>query len=444
MDVRNTEYNPAYPVASLRKHESNKRQGDVGAIYTSIEANGFYGAVVVQASSARILAGNHRFDAALHAGAETIPVIFVDCDDQTALRILLADNRTNDLASYDTEGLAEILNEIQLAAGTLNGTGWDTDSYANLCRDIQNAYVHTDPESPAAATPTTEVSSPGTEPTGYRQADQSTADQAADEVVDKRDELLAKWQTARGQIWSIGQHRLIVGDSRKAEDIDALLNGEKASWVWTDPPYGVSYKGRTAAAMEIENDGSGDIDALLTDVFAQLARIMHPGAPIYVAFADKSGDQFRKRFCDAFHLHQTLIWVKNSIVLGHADYHFRHEPILYGWKENREERVWAGSMYPHRPWFGERTKSTVIEVPKPSRSDLHPTTKPTGLIVHCLLNSSAPGSIGIDPFAGSGATLLAAEECSRVAFCSEIDPKYAAVILERASIAGLTCHKVAG
>lgn len=449
MNVVNTEYVAACPVGNLRKFPGNPRQGDLGAIYTSIDQNGFYGALVVQASSGFILAGNHRYDAALHAGADSVPVIFVDCTDAEARRIMLSDNRTNDLAAYDMACLAEALQEIQRDTGTLLGTGYDDDALRNVLKDLEG-YVADAPTADVHV-PATEVSNApredGPASTRYKETESSPADAVADEVVDKRDALVAKWQTAAGQIWQLGPHRLMIGDSTKAEDLDALLAGVQPTWCWTDPPYGVAYVGKTKAAMTLSNDGAEDLDALLAGVFVQLFRLLKKGSPIYVAHPEKFRTKFQQHFEVAgFWFHQNLIWVKDRLVLGHANYHYRHEPMLYGWVPNKNSsgEDWPGSMYPDHPWYGERTKTTVIEIPKPSRSDLHPTTKPTGLITHCLLNSSAPGAVGIEPFGGSGATLVAANQINRIAYVMELDPKFGAVIIERATLEGLSAERVAG
>ncbi len=449
MNVLNTEYVAACPVTSVRKHPSNPRQADVGAIYTSIDQNGFYGALIVQSSSGFILAGNHRYDAALHAGAEAIPVIFVDCTDAEAKRIMLADNRVSDIASYDMAGLAEILQEIQRESGTLLGTGYDEDAYGNLLRDLDGYVV---PEAtPSNRIPETEVSNApkedGPASARYKETEPSSADEVVDDVVDKRDELVAKWKTAAGQIWQLGPHRLMIGDSTSAADLDALLAGAQPTWCWTDPPYGVNYVGKTKAKMTLSNDGAADLDALLAGVFGQLFRILKKGSPIYVAHPDKQHVKFRTHFEAAgFWFHQNLIWVKNSMVLGPANYHYRHEPIMYGWSPNKNSsgEDWPTSMFPDHPWHGDRNKTTVLEFPKPSRSDLHPTTKPTGLITHCLLNSSLPGAIGIEPFGGSGSTMIAAHQANRVCHTMELDPKFAAVIVERASLEGITPDLQAG
>jgi len=155
------------------------------------------------------------------------------------------------------------------------------------------------------------------------------------------------------------------------------------------------------------------------------------GAPFYIAHADKAVLQFRAAVAGVgWHHHQTLIWVKNSLVMGHCDYQYQHEPILYGWKENPSGERWLGSLYDSRPWYGERNKVTLLRVDRPSRSDTHPTMKPVDLIKRCLENSSRAGSLGFDPFAGSGSTMVAAHELGRACAAIELEPKYCAVICD--------------
>src|SRR5690606_1183211 len=202
----------------LRPHPKNPRQGDVGAIHESIEHNGFYGVVVAQRSTGYILAGNHRYMAAEHAGATAIPVAWVDVDDDAALRILLADNRTNDLASYDDHALAELLQGLMTETGTLDGTGYDGDVLDELLAELGIGQ-----DAPDAS------EDPGAQ-------------------IDRAEELREKWGTERGQIWAIPSktvpgrsHRLMCGDSTSAEDVGRLLRDDKPRLMVTDPPYGVEY-----------------------------------------------------------------------------------------------------------------------------------------------------------------------------------------------------------
>jgi DNA methylase len=252
--------------------------------------------------------------------------------------------------------------------------------------------------------------------------------------IEKAAELQLKWATARGQVWAIPSqarpkqaHRLMCGDSTDPESVRRLVGAAEPVWMCTDPPYGVEYVGKTADALTIENDGSEGLPELLRGAFGCADQILAEGAPIYVAHpAGPLSLEFGRAFLEAgWHLHQTLVWVKDSIVLGHSDYHYQHEPILYGWKGG------------NRRWYGGRDKSSVIEIPRPKASELHPTMKPPELVAHCLRNSSRIGDLGYEPFCGSGTTLVAAEQTGRTCVAMEIDPKYVAVALERLALLGL-------
>lgn len=230
------------PLDTVRPHPRNPRQGDTGAIHQSIEANGFYGAIIAQKSTGFILAGNHRWQAARQAGATEIPITWVDVDDDHALRILLADNRTNDLATYDDAALAEILKDIHAEHGSLAGTGYDGDALDELLADLGQA-----PE-------------PGPVPEAQ---------------VDRAAELQVEWGTEVGQLWAIGPHRLLCGDSTKPEIYERLMNGRKADMVFTDPPWNVAIGGdnnprhRQREGLANDNLSAADFRAFLTGFAAQ-------------------------------------------------------------------------------------------------------------------------------------------------------------------------------
>jgi len=253
-------------------------------------------------------------------------------------------------------------------------------------------------------------------------------------LPDQADELRAKWETASGQVWAIPSrkrtstvHRLMCGDSTERSDVSRLVGGSRPRWLWADPPYGVEYEGKTRDALTIQNDGAAKLPSLLREAFARANEVLADGAPIYIAHpAGALSIEFARAFLEAgWHWHQTLVWLKDSIVLGHSDYHYRHEPILYGWKGK------------NRRWFGGRDQSSVFEIPRPKASELHPTMKPPELVLACLRNSSRAGDLGYDPFSGSGTTFVAAEQAGRACLGMEIDPKYVAVSLERLSRVGL-------
>ena len=239
---------------------------------------------------------------------------------------------------------------------------------------------------------------------------------------DKAELLQEKWGTQTGQLWALGRHRLLIGDSRTQGDVGRLFGNVQADCMWTDPPYGVEYEGKTADALTIENDGAEDLPDLLQQAFTQADGILKAGSPIYIAHpAGKLAHEFSTAFLNQeWHFHQTLVWVKDAMVLGHSDYQYQHEPILYGWKKGAT-----------RTWHAGRNQTSVFHVPRPKRSALHPTMKPIKLIQEMLVNSVAPAGIVYEPFSGSGSTLIACEGVVATCYAIEIAPKFAAVTLER-------------
>ena len=221
-----------------------------------------------------------------------------------------------------------------------------------------------------------------------------------------------------------------------------MLGGEAPVCVWTDPPYGVSYVGKTADALTIENDGRSDLEELLRGAFATLASVCAPGAAVYVAHADSARHVFESELTRAgVRVRQCLIWVKNSLVLGHSDYHYKHEPVLFGVTEYIEEhdpvlygftpgqgRLGRGGTH---GWVGDNSQTTVFEVAKPPRNAEHPTMKPVALIEAMLVNSCPKGGLVLDLFGGSGSTLIAAHRLGMRAALVELDPRYADVICRR-------------
>jgi DNA modification methylase len=226
-----------------------------------------------------------------------------------------------------------------------------------------------------------------------------------------------------GDIYPLGRHRLICGDSTILTDVQKLMGTELADMVWTDPPYNVAYEGKTKDALKIKNDSmSGEnFYQFLHDAHSNMLLHTKPGCAIYVAHADLEGMNFRKALTESgWLLKQCLVWVKNSLVMGRQDYHWKHEPILYGWAPGAAHN-----------WYSDRKQSTVIECKRPTRSAEHPTMKPVELIEYCVANSCPPGGLILDLFGGSGSTLIAAEKNGRRAFLCELDPRYADVIVAR-------------
>lgn len=376
------------PIGDLRTLDGNPRQGDVGAIVTSLEANGQYRPIVVNKRDMTILAGNHTYRAAMELGWSEIAVTFVDVDESEARRIVLVDNRLNDLATYDEGALEAMLLEIARAEGPdgLIGTGFDGDDLDDLLADLDDGDA--DPD---------DVPDPPVDPV-----------------------------SVPGDVWQLGDHVLVCGDSTSPDTYRHMPR--PADLVWTDPPYGVSYEGKTKDALTIKNDGADGLAALLEAAIPTAWDHAAPGAPFYVAAP--AGLQ-HAAFVDVLRergWRQTLIWVKNTMVLGHSDYHYRHEPIFYGFVPGGKGRRGRGG---EGGWHADNSQTTVFEFDKPSRNRDHPTMKPVELVEQCLRNSSTGKSLVMDVFGGSGTTLIAAERLGRQAFLIELDPVYCDVICRR-------------
>ncbi|HKE79026.1 MAG TPA: DNA methyltransferase [Solirubrobacteraceae bacterium] len=416
------------PIGALKPYRANPRRGDLEAIKASLEAHGQYRPVVARKGSGEVLAGNHTLAAARELGWESLAATFVEVDDDQAARIVLVDNRTADLAGYDDQALADLLAAIP----DLEGTAW-------------------------------------------RQAE---LDQLLDRLADQGDagrdtepgERPAKPAARPGDLWRLGEHRLVCGDSTDAATVARLFaGGEQAEMVWTDPPYGVDYHAPTArrppgqyglnraggASFLNDHRDHERLHALLLGALRLAHEHTKAGGAIYVAHSDVAythgGSVFRSALLDAgWDLRQVVVWVKNSFVLSRQDYHWQHEPILYGWKPGAGHR-WRGGLDRAtvvdddvdptkldkrqlvalvRQLQNERG-TTVVREDKPHRNDLHPTMKPVALVARQVANSSLRGEIVYEPFGGSGTTLIAAENLGRRCRLVELDPGYCEVIVDR-------------
>ena len=377
----------AVPIDQLNHYGRNPRKGDVAAIAESLEHNGQYKPIVVRTGTMEVLAGNHTLKAAKELGWKNIAATFVDVDDDQAARIVLVDNRTNDLAGYDDEALAGMLADLP----DLKGTGFTVDAV--------EALVHGLEQEPA------------------------DAPDSADELPEQPEPI-----AQLGDVFDLGDHRVICGDSTDPAVLAELMAGETAHMMWTDPPYGVEYTGGTADALTIQNDGAEDLEPLLSAAFEAARGVLRQGAPVYVAHSDTRRVTFEQTMIGAGYLvRQNLIWVKNAMVLGHADYQYKHEPILYGFTPGAPGRLGRGGP----KWYGPNNATTVFEIDKPPRNAEHPTMKPVKLILEMLANSARPGHLVLDPFGGSGSTLVAAHYHGAKARLVELDPRYVDVICAR-------------
>jgi site-specific DNA-methyltransferase (adenine-specific) len=356
-----------------------------------------------------ILVGNATVQAASKVGIERVRVVDADGSELVAVRrtgltpeqkrrLALFDNRAAELAEWDTEMLASLAEETDLSGL------WDDDELAQVLA--------------AEPPPIDPLADP-------------------DDVA----ELPADPITQPGDVWQLGSHRLLCGDATKGADLDRLMAGDRADCLWTYPPYGVAYVGKTKQALTIANDEANGLDGLLTTAFTNVTRVLVDGAPFYIAHpAGPLSLTFQQVLASlGWKVRQSLAWVKDSLVLGHADYHYRHEPILYGFLPGGKGRKGRGSS----TWYGDDAQTSVFEIPRPKRSEAHPTMKPVELIAGMLTNSTRPGDLVLDCFGGSGSTLLACELQGRAARLLELDPRYCDVIVQRwEAVTGKTASRL--
>jgi len=301
------------------------------------------------------------------------------------------------------EGKEKALN---IALNKISGD-WDKDKLALLIADLQGADF--------------DVSLTGFEPAEIDDLFKDTLkDGVKDDDFDVGAELEKPTFSKAGDIWTLGRHRLICGDSTKAETYSALMGSTKANLVITDPPYNVNYEG---SAGKIKNDNMAD-DAFynfLLDAYTQMHSAMADDASIYVFHADTEGLNFRRAFADAgFYLSGCCIWKKQSLVLGRSPYQWQHEPCLYGWKKNGKHQ-----------WYTGRKETTIWEFDKPKKNGDHPTMKPIPLLAYPIMNSTMSNAVVLDPFGGSGSTLIACEQTDRICYTVELDEKFCDVIVKR-------------
>lgn len=352
----------------------------VSAVAGSIKEFGFKSPILVDAEGV-IIAGHTRLQAAQSLGLESVPVII--CNDLTPDQVKayrLADNRVAEFSEWDAELLKLELGDIELE---MDFAGFD-----ELVAELGDGEAETMEEGDPDEVPA----------------------EAAGEPISQR-----------GEVYELGPHRLMCGDSTSAEDWQAILGDEIGDAVMTDPPYGVNYVGKTKDALPVENDDPEGLPALLDGALSIMFDRCRPGSAWYVAAPP--GPLFL-HFANWMNgreiLRQTLIWVKDSMVLGHSDYHYKHEPIFYGWK--------PGASHRGPP---DRTQVSVWEVARPKRSAEHPTMKPVELYEKMMNNSTAPGELVLEPFGGSGTTLIAAAKTGRICRAMEIAPRYCDVIRKR-------------
>ena len=375
------------PISKLVPYVNNARTHSpeqVMKLRSSLRAFGFINPIIIDRDYG-IIAGHGRLLAAKEEGITEVPCVFVDYLTEAQKKAyILADNRMAMDAGWDEELLRVEIEALQGEAFDVSLTGFDEKELADLFKDGNDS-------------------------------------DAEDDDYDLSAALEKAAFVKRGDIWTVGRHRLMCGDATSAEDVAALMDGRKANLILTDPPYGVSFK--SSSGLTIQNDSMKDEEFyhFLLDSFKNMADHLEKGGAAYVFHADTEGLNFRRAFIDAgFHLAGCCIWVKDSLVLGRSDYQWQHEPVLYGFMQNGKH-----------PWYSDRKQTTIWNFAKPKRNANHPTSKPLDLLGYPIGNSTQENAIVIDTFGGSGSTLMACEQMNRTCCTMELDEKYASVILRR-------------
>ncbi len=347
----------------------------------SIEQFGYVEPVIWNKTTGFVVGGHQRLKVLLDMGITEVECVVVEMDAEKEKALNIALNKIS--GEWDKDKLALLIADLQGADFDVSLTGFEPAEIDSLFKDAQQ-------------------------------------DKVKDDDFDVGAELKAPVITKAGDVWTLGRHRLVCGDSTKPETFDLLMGDRKANLVITDPPYNVNYEG---GAGKIKNDNMAD-DAFyqfLLAAFQNIEAAMADDASIYVFHADTEGLNFRRAFADAgFKLSGTCIWKKQSLVLGRSPYQWQHEPILFGWKR-------AGK----HQWYTGRKESTIWEFDKPKKNGDHPTMKPIPLLAYPIMNSSMSNTLVLDPFGGSGSTLIACEQTDRSCYTIELDEKFCDVIVKR-------------
>ena len=332
-----------------------------------------------------VLAGHGRIMAAKEEGIAEVPCVYADhLTEAQKKAYILADNRMALDAGWDEELLSVEMQELQDLGFDLSMTGFDEKELTDLL---------------------------GVDTDGDAKEDDFDLSVALEKAAFVR----------RGDVWTVGRHKLMCGDATSAEDVSALMGDTKANLILTDPPYGVSFK--SSSGLTIQNDSmkNEQFYTFLLSSFQRMAEHLEKGGSAYVFHADTEGLNFRKAFIDAgFHLAGCCIWVKDSLVLGRSDYQWQHEPVLYGFMQNGKHH-----------WYSDRRQTTIWHFDKPKCNANHPTSKPLDLLGYPIGNSTQENGVVMDTFGGSGSTLMACEQMNRICYTMELDEKYASVILRR-------------
>ena len=384
--MRTTTEMKLVPIDRLVPYINNARTHSpeqINKLRSSLREFGFINPVIIDRDYG-VIAGHGRILAAKEEGITEVPCVFADYLTEAQKKAyIIADNRMAMDAGWDEELLRVEIEALQAEAFDVSLTGFDPNEIDDLFKENLKDGLH-------------------------------------DDDFDIEAELKRPTFTKAGDVWTLGRHRLVCGDSTKKETYDILMDGKKANLVLTDPPYNVNYEG-TAGKIKNDHMANDAFYQFLLDAFTNMEAVMADDASIYVFHADTEGLNFRRAFADAgFYLSGCCIWKKNSLVLGRSPYQWIHEPVLFGWKKSGKHA-----------WYAGRKETTVWEYDKPKKNADHPTMKPIALLAYPIMNSSMTNALVLDPFGGSGSTLIACEQSERTCYTVELDEKYCDVIVKR-------------
>jgi DNA modification methylase len=347
----------------------------------SILTFGYVEPVLWNKRTGNIIGGHQRYKVLVELGEKEIDCVVVDMDNENEKALNIALNKVS--GDWDKDKLMLLIEDLQGVDFDVSLTGFDPAELDDLFKD-------------------------------------SLKDNIKEDDFDVEEELKKPAISQLGDLWLLGEHRLICGDSTNPKTYEDLMDGKLANLTITDPPYNVNYEG-TAGKIKNDNMGNQAFYDFLLASFQGMETVMAKDASIYVFHADTEGLNFRKAFSDAgFYLSGTCIWKKQSLVLGRSPYQWQHEPVLFGWKKKGKHN-----------WYSDRKQTTIWEFEKPKKNKDHPTMKPVALVAYPILNSSLTNCIVLDPFGGSGSTLIACEQTDRICHMIELDEKYADVIVKR-------------
>ena len=371
-------------IAKLVPYQNNARThspAQIQKLRSSLREFGFINPVLIDRNFG-VIAGHGRIEAARAEGITEVPCVFVDHFTEAQKKAyILADNRMALDAGWDEEMLEIELSGLQEMGYDLELTGFDATELSDFF---------------------------------------GGADEAKEDDFDVDAELQKPAFSKAGDVWKLGRHTLICGDSTKQETYNTLLGDIKVNLVLTDPPYNVNYEG-SAGKIKNDNMAADKFYQFLLDAFTCMEKAMAVDASIYIFHADTEGLNFRRAFADAgFYLSGCCVWKKQSLVLGRSPYQWQHEPVLYGWKKSGKHQ-----------WYTGRKETTIWEFDKPKKNGDHPTMKPIPLLAYALGNSTQTNGLVLDPFGGSGSTLIACEQTGRVCYTAELDEKFCDVIVNR-------------